>query len=127
MIRQPEPDLVPFKCTEGVYEGGGLRISWADERRSYEYEVFVDELDHASRVAIWRHDGRIILTTTDRQKSCLVLGPLRLELDTTVIANQHGHKVSCSMAADLPQEVASSLRVKPLVAQGNKKKGKKRR
>jgi hypothetical protein len=119
--------LVRFEHKEGVYEGGGLRFSWMDGK-SYEYNVYIGSLDPKTKHVQWCLSGRDLFKTTDKQPSQFRLGPITVELASALITNQHGQKVSCSIVANLPEDVAKSFRVKLLTApSGKKKKTGKRR
>jgi hypothetical protein len=126
MTLQRGDSLVRFEHKEGVYKGGGLRFSWTEDK-SYEYNVYIGSLDPRAKQVQWCLSGRDLLKTTDKQPSHFKLGPITVELVTTVITNQHGQKVSCAIAANLPEDVAKSFRVKLLTASsGKRKKGRKR-
>jgi hypothetical protein len=113
--------VVRFEHNEGVYEGGGLRFSWTDGK-SYEYNVYIGSLDPKAKRVQWCLSGRDLLETVDKELSSFKLGSIGIELKTVIVRTQHGQKVSCAIAANLPKDVARSFQVKPFTAPSGKKK-----
>jgi hypothetical protein len=109
MTLQRGDNPVRFVHKEGVYEGGGLRFSWKNGQ-SYEYNVYIGSLDPKAMQVQWCLSGRDLLNSTDKQPCSFKLGPLIIELETVIIANQHGQRLLVRLLQIFPKMLRRAFR-----------------
>jgi hypothetical protein len=103
-----------FSAREGVYTGGSLRFVCKHKSLQFKKELRVRDIREKEGVITWfefnSNYGASSATTPIR----IQLGGIRLEVTTTLVKNQNGVKVVCSISGVVPEEIYHDCSVQPI-------------
>jgi hypothetical protein len=111
-----------FSAKEGVYTGGSLRFLCKDKKFGFTKELRVSRIGEKDGVVTWSQGNFVHGTSSESAPMRVALGGVDLKVTTTLVKNQHGTKVLCSISGVVPQNIYDAFSVKPIAVSLPKKK-----